>query len=261
MAAVDSIRSAAVPPRSARRRVEWVWVLAGAALAALATILVARRLSGSLVRPLEPVAFILASAAAVVGGWKLRSRMAAMWERWPHGVRIAAYVVCGAAVLAVVAAVTIPGTPWAAAAVAWLLVVAGETACAWRAWIDRTDRRSEAAAPSTVCPVDHGDWQKLNYRRSSAGESVVEGWQVIDLAPGQRTAHAHVAICPALPAAPLVSAWQIEGPELRVQVGQALACGVRLDLKRPPPADAAARVRVAFRASCQPEPGRSPAKA
>lgn len=73
--------------------------------------------------------------------------------------------------------------------------------------------------------------QNVVRRRDAAGFDVVEGWQRVELAAGQRQATAHVAICPALDYQPTCYVEQIGGAEAQIKVAQMLPYGVRFELK------------------------------
>lgn len=73
--------------------------------------------------------------------------------------------------------------------------------------------------------------QQYTRRRLDDGREVLEGWLCAELAPGQRHATAHVAICPPLSGEPACYAEQSDGPDAQVKVAQVLAHGVRLEIK------------------------------
>jgi len=82
-------------------------------------------------------------------------------------------------------------------------------------------------------------------RREDSGE-VIEGWTRVSLAPGERHAAAHIAICPAMAHVPECFAEQADGPGARVKVAQVLPFGVRIDVKLDEPAAATESVRIEF---------------
>lgn len=81
--------------------------------------------------------------------------------------------------------------------------------------------------------------QQIFRLRNDAGYEVVYGTLRADFQPGQRTAVAHVGFCPPLDYRPEIEAEALPGKEARIKVVQALAHGVRIDVKlRNPAAEA-----------------------
>jgi hypothetical protein len=74
--------------------------------------------------------------------------------------------------------------------------------------------------------------QSLQRGRDAAGAAWLTGQVRVVMPAGQRTSHAHVAICPPLARAPQVDVEQIAGPSAEVSVGMTLPQGIRLDVKR-----------------------------
>ena len=84
------------------------------------------------------------------------------------------------------------------------------------------------------------------------------------LAPGQVTAHVHVAFCPPFPRVPQLDFRQVAGPPARIKVGQMLPHGVRFDVRLEGPSTEPATLCLEVRAShaagpVEPAPGGNPA--
>ncbi len=94
--------------------------------------------------------------------------------------------------------------------------------------------------------VDESATQWLVRRREPAGGETIEGWVRVPFESGQRHANAHLAICPALAAAPACYAEPSDGPPCQVKVGQVLPYGVRLEIKLDETADEPCEVLVEF---------------
>lgn len=86
--------------------------------------------------------------------------------------------------------------------------------------------------------------QQLFRVRDSQGREGVYGTLRADFATGQRTAVVHVGFCPPLSHLPQVEAEPLAGPEARIKIVQALAHGVRLDVRLATPAAAACQVWI-----------------
>ncbi len=65
------------------------------------------------------------------------------------------------------------------------------------------------------------------------GSQVVQGMVRVRFAAGQRTTSAHLAFCPPLAGSLELEFEQVDGPEARIQLGQLLPHGARLDIRLP----------------------------
>jgi hypothetical protein len=239
-----------------------------ALLAAVALLVVARRLAGALETPLALPALaatgVLAAAvaAAVRVAWFLppADRFAARFERL-------VMVLTSLAVAALAGGLSVPDTPVVGK---FLLctVVAAEESWAW-AWRSRKrgpsqergqsdfspDRPSHQGGRNDFSPVEietpasrgakkgsdpflayenapaDGVTQQLTRSRADDGSEEISGWLRTAFAAGQRTGSVHVAFCPPLAATPRLEVEPIEGPEARIKTAQLLPYGARLDLK------------------------------
>lgn len=99
---------------------------------------------------------------------------------------------------------------------------------------------SEPAAGRTLAHVDRVTSarfaQRIERVQSVDGTDLLSGTLTARLAPGQITAHVHVAFCPPFSRVPRLDFRQMAGPAARIKVGQVLPHGVRFDLKLNTPA-------------------------
>jgi hypothetical protein len=73
--------------------------------------------------------------------------------------------------------------------------------------------------------------QQIARRRTPDGEETIEGFVRVHFGAGQRTAESHIAFCPPLERRPRVEFEAAAGPDARIELGQVLPLGIRLDLK------------------------------
>src|SRR5262245_54314367 len=207
-------------------------------LALVAVVLVVRRIGGALVQPLG-LAGLMATAVACVGmaaivrrslcraGFVLSSR---------ESVRRKELLICLAITvitISILAAVTLPGTPAAAAGVGWFLVVACEAA-SWLLALRR--RRSVVQSESTLqeeepkLPANLLQ-QVTRVLDETGGESVHAVLRAV-VPAGDRQGTVHVAFCPPLVQAPQLVAHALDGAA-DVRITQAETFGARLELRLP----------------------------
>jgi hypothetical protein len=72
----------------------------------------------------------------------------------------------------------------------------------------------------------------------------------VALAAGQRTATSHLSFCPALASVPRIVCQQLDGPEARIKVIQALPYGARLEVKLIEAAEGPFTMTIEFIAEC-----------
>lgn len=240
--------SDALPPGVGR------WIGAGIAgtLLLVGSTLLLRGAAGAFDSPPPPplllatglAAAVTAVAARVVwrvGGLPAGSRR----ERTLHGTLSAGLLLLGAAM-------TAPGGSVAALVPFWALLVV-EEAMGWRSIVRRPHRAAVAVrtAPTAFSPAnvpDDDTWQQVTRGRAPDGRETARGWLRAEFAAGQRTAVAHVAICPPLPNVPLVTLRQTAGPEARVKAAQILPYGIRFEIKLTATAERPQQVRLEFSA-------------
>jgi hypothetical protein len=228
-------------------RLDRAWWSRLAALAALALLalaaglLAARRLAGGFARPPDAAVLILTGAVAALAAFAARTLWRNHVERGPSSA-LDPLLRWGpsAALLALGLALTLPRAEPAALAVFWALLL-GET---WWSARETDERTAPPAAPRS--PVDWAAVAPLPEAELAGGENVLlqmtrvrdaernevlRGAARAEFQAGQRTAALHLAFCPPFAHAPELEAFQVEGPEMRVQIGQALPYGARLDLR------------------------------
>lgn len=249
--------------RSIRDRRTWTTSAAASGLTALALLLIWRRAAGAIHDPLPAsalllTAFLLATIAAVVH-WvgKLSFN-----ENSPG---IIANVALSIALLAVAAAICVPGTSAAGLVFLWTILIA-EEAWAWRACCVSTRRcstdnqvenspasKGDPPLAATATPqaskirsapflsadvleaaesaLPEGVTQRITRSMVADGTEVLAGWLRVPFAVGQRTQNVHLAFCPPFAHAPELSVEQADGPSARIKSAQVLPYGARLELK------------------------------
>jgi len=216
-----------------------------AALLGIAAIfVVARRLAGALETPLGPRDLFL--SGLVLAGLAFVAHPPARARRFHLG-----NVLISPAVLAVAAALSLPGSN-ALALFAFWVVILGEELLAFR----RTRlRRSAAGVPFDVNPRAEQDelepkepdadvLQQFTLRATAAGGQELSGWLRVSLRAGQRTGSSHLAFCPAFNRMPTVLAEPVSGPACQIKAAQILPYGARLDLKLDEPTKEDASILV-----------------
>lgn len=246
-------------------------------VALLGLFVLARRAAGGLVEPLPPLASVVTGAALATLAAGTRRILIDRRDVSPatHRRALQLSAVVSLALVPWAVGLAIPGAGGGMLALWGLLVV--EEGWSWEVLLRRGRTTPSERAPqvaqsyrrqpelraaepgidlSQVPTVpdwraesdDRADLDELQriMRRRLDGQEIVEGCLQIDLAPGQRHASAHVAICPPLPVKSLCHYEQSSGPEAEVKLGQQLAHGVRFDIKLARAAAAATRVAVDF---------------
>jgi hypothetical protein len=213
-------------------------------LAVCALLLVGRRLEGALTRPLPSLALVLVTCVAVACCEAGGLAIARTSPRWSKALRWGLCLV----LVAVAAALSLPGTRWPGLTALWL---GPALACAWPsvlAW--RSTRRADRAAPfvpragGTFPTIDGEDEElaepaegearplaRIDRLQVDDRTAAVEGWVRAELATGQRTTSVHVAFCPPFARVPDLDFEQASGPEARIKLGQVQAYGARWEVK------------------------------
>ncbi len=222
-----------------------------------------RRLAGALSSPLQPSALLAVGVLLTLAAIGIRSA----WYYLPaeaktRGLDWSIALLPTAAVLALGAALSLPGTAPGGVAAFWALLVTEEL-WAWRSAVRRRlrpaspgaravrlappqkallARRSSTESPPTIpgSPPTIPEWstipadevlQQLTRSQAADGSGQVAGWLRMPFAAGQRTASVHVAFCPPFPKTPELAVEQLDGPPTRIKTAQLLPYGMRLDLK------------------------------
>lgn len=161
-----------------------------------------------------------------------------------------------ASIMAMAAAISLPGPTSGGRLGMWLILLAAE-ALGWRRVCHVTSATEE---PSEVAPMTRADViadteevrldleQQQLRGRDESGHDCAEGWVRARFQSGQRTVAVHVAFCPPFSKAPQFAARQLDGRSSRVRVSHVFVSGARLEVKLDAVAAGPESVRVAFTA-------------
>jgi len=251
----------------------WLGVVLATVLLAAAMVLCWRRVAGALSAPLSPAALLL--VATLLAAVALGARWA--WERGAGRERTgvaarSADLGLSAALVAIGAMLTLPGTSVGGGLLFWAILVA-EECWAWgraggrqlgrgrwrwpRVRLRRIDARQRfEPRPAQRSPDDEPPAQEVTQQmvRSLApdGGEVLAGWTRVPMASGQRSTSVHLAFCPPFSRTPRVTVEQLEGPRARIKTVQLLPYGARFDLKLAAPSETAEIVLLRFSAETAP---------
>ncbi len=217
------------------------WLLA---LLTIGALVVFARAAGGALATAPPFGMLLAwmtlvSAAAIV----FRKLVAAWCASSAPAVGCALWLLPAAVVILWAIALSLPANSPAALSGIWTIVLV-EEAISWAGLWPPTSTNAPAAivAPSTEAPLDEelaeptiardpAVWQHLVRSRRADGSEMIEGWLRAELAPSERQAAAHVAICPPFDRLPDCHAAAADGPGAQVKVAQILPYGVRFEIR------------------------------
>lgn len=206
-----------------------------AVLLGLALVMFTRRIGGAFVQPLPGltlvvVAIALGLTAAVV-------RLPAV-PRAGHLL----FALPGLAVILILAALTLAGTPAAAIAVAWFVVIASEAASWLAPYHSKIERRplprsianrAEVGAVAECEPeLPTGLIQQLTRVREEDRESL-HAILLAEIPANDRQAALHIAFCPPLDAAPELTAHALDADDADVRITQAESFGARIEVRLP----------------------------
>ncbi len=229
-------------------------VLMGLSVCLAGGLFGARRWAGALTVPLEATVLVaVATGAALAAAW---ARVAWLWGR-PRGagvwLHLAALALPTVGLLLLGYGLALPDSGLGAKALFWTLLVGEEAASGWwlarRGRVRRSRRPRPGAAPSLGLLLNGEQLtQRLSRSKAADGGDRLQGSLRADFAPGSRAASIHVAFCPPFAKLPRFELRQSAGPPLRIQLGQLLPHGARVDLKLNDPARETVAVWLEFSA-------------
>jgi len=240
-------------------------------MAAVALLIVERRIVGAAVNPLPPqlLLAVVSLAAAAAAGIRRLAQLAVAGPAW-HA-RVVEWVPRAALALLIIA-LWIPGTSAGAAVLAVCVVLLEEGLTEVFQVGGKPRRRRATMPPKRETPArlpgddakplandrlsvprsdDESIEQTLQRRQTADGGTLLSGQICTSFEPGQRTAWAHVAFCPPFERVPRLEFQQSGGPEVRTKIGSLLPYGVRFELKQIRPSVRAERVTIEFVATGQ----------
>lgn len=217
-----------------------LWLAVLLLLGSVAVFLTWRRIAGALVQAPSGGALVVAAIGLVTMAVLLRvaarqrgnlvlSAEYAVLAHWLPGI--------GAVLL--LAALTLPGTPGWSMALAWLMLIAGETA-SWRIYLNPSRRIAERATNRTfndeaLAAADEPEMpaglvQRLIRIRDEGREDIYALVQA-EIAAGDRLAVVHVAFVPPLAARPALAAHAVDEDDAEVRVTQTETFGARIEVR------------------------------
>ena len=234
-------------------------------------VLVQRRLAGVLVDPLSASALVVVALLLVPLAGATAATLNHLFARRASSAR-GMNLALATLILAGMLAIAVPETStlaWLVGAIAWLAasvaVTGNERIGQWvrsaQRWFPSSPiaQRGARARFNGLTTVTHADEreivQKLVRRQISAdGAERIEGTLRCEFAPGQRTAMAHVAFCPPLPALPKIDARLSTPPSVEgtCKVAELYVHAARFEVRLTTPAHTACLARVAFTAISDP---------
>ena len=242
---------------------QWIVGTTTGGLLLVSLLLLTRRSTGALVKPLE--APVLLTAAVALAG--IAASLRFVWRRIAanqHGVLGGGLVawIPALALLLLGGALSLPQSSTYALIGFWAILIVEEIASLLIGprWLGHLDRRggARAAEPPAQPPDAEADGlsataelerpperpeevtpdylppevsQQITRCRDGDGSDVLYGMLRGQLEPGQRSLSFHVAFCPPFDRVPDLSDEQVEGPPAAVKQGQVLPYGARLDLR------------------------------
>jgi hypothetical protein len=232
-------------------------LLARAALGLLllaALVVVWRRLAGALTSASNPVILVL--TGIWIAGAAVAARHARRFPTTPTRKDLLFSGALSLAVLALAAALSLPGQGAGALGLFWLVLL-GEETWGWMGWfrrvrpargVQRKDQRSAPCEPQLAPTAESTVLQQLELRQSPDGKQELSGWVRMPVVAGQRTGNIHIAFCPPFGSIPQVEIEQVEGPPARIKPARVLAYGARFEVKLAATSDSPGSVKMRFSA-------------
>jgi hypothetical protein len=214
-----------------------------AAFILVVLLLLARRMAGALVQPLEGFSLVgivglgLLLVASWRLGWQARGRPIGSWA-------LAAPVLPGIALFLLLCVLSLPGTTNWALMLTWLAFFSAEAGWWWSAYSSQRTLAAPRSVPPAVAPErtaqplianDQGSlpenvFQQITRTREADQERVAVMLR-IPFAAGQRMEVAHVAFCPPLCGIPELAAEATDGPSATVTITNPQSFGARLEVR------------------------------
>lgn len=220
---------------------------------ALALILIARRLNGALFSPLSGgailfVALAIESATALYRYMPSCTQCSVLsiqyFPRWAQLLpqrALLSLIIPGVVAFAILASLTIRGTPAWGLTLAWLLFISAES-IQWlhhyrpdlvnARWLTALKPVAAPAAEGEPLEVPPGLVQQLT-RTLEANQESIHALVRADIAASDRFAAVHLSFCPPLAAQPQLSAHAIDADDAEVRITQAETFGARLEVRLP----------------------------
>jgi hypothetical protein len=196
-----------------------------AAITLVTIYLLARRLGGALVAPLDFTPALIAGLLLALGTWSLRRLVLAILPeqpKWLHGISIVTWLL--------VVGLTLSGTSSLAVLALWLPVIATE-AC-WRVLPLEASTTEQVLPPARLAASSPAQIVQQLTRTLEDGQEIVRGTARIEFASGEQTTAAHVAFCPPLAHDPKVELDEVEADGVTIRAAECRSYGLRLEARR-----------------------------
>jgi hypothetical protein len=248
------------PPLPLAQLTRFLWANALALLVMAAALLMARRMAGAFAEPL-PGGWLVVAALLLVGVvWLLRRINPVLGTEYlvlstPKS-RTAGAAIPGLAAALVLVAITLPGTPGLAVAVAWFLFIVAEAAT-WLPQLLRrnpmriADRQRGVAMPQEgseeqLESIPDAVVQQITRERTPEGDEAIHAVLRVPMEAGDNLAVAHLAFCPPLPGEPTLAAHVLDdsGAEPRITLAQSFGARIEVRMSRAGQSAASALIEV-----------------
>jgi hypothetical protein len=244
--------------------VRWGVLSAIALMLMMGAGLLARRLGGAFIQPLDEVSLVATALLLAIGSLCIRILWNTLLREWSGAAELwFVFVVPSLAVLCFAFAVSLPDVSTRGFWAFWAILAIAEATGMWLVWrcvaTSQRESREEPgpqtttgeAAPSTRHPLDDPDRrlrfdaphqpsplalprnvsQQLTRASDEQGVDVLFGVLRGTFAPDQRAIRLHVSFCPPFETMPDISIEQTDGPEVRITVGQIQTFGARIEAR------------------------------
>jgi hypothetical protein len=248
------------PPLPLAQLTRFLGASALALLVMAAALLMARRMAGAFAEPL-PGGWLVVAALLLVGVvWLLRRINPVLGTEYlvlstPKS-RTAGAAIPGLAAALVLVAITLPGTPGLAVAVAWFLFIVAEAAT-WLPQLLRrnpmriADRQRGVAMPQEgseeqLESIPDAVVQQITRERTPEGDEAIHAVLRVPMEAGDNLAVAHLAFCPPLPGEPTLAAHVLDdsGAEPRITLAQSFGARIEVRMSRAGQSAASALIEV-----------------